>query len=434
MQIDHQCPQCGGSVILEETDRLLQCAFCKTRLSIQSKDYFRYLFPLPDTVEEELIFVPYWRFRGMHFKCRTTGVKTTIIDRNSLALDNKLLPATLGIRPQSMKLKFAQRTDRARFIEPRLLFDKSSVETKNRLSYEIITTHVTRFISIVDNNIIEVPETKSELKEDKLYHESFVAEKSSILYTPFFIRNNIVYDAILRKPVSHDIDMAELSGGTDGGDWSIQFLPILCPNCGWDLIAERDSCVLLCNHCNRAWEVIQGVFQPVKYAIAPSDNPQQRITHLPFWKIKVIIQGTDLQSYEDLLKLANLTRVTKKEQKTSDLYFWIPAFKIAPPTFLRTARQITITNPQRELLEELHNISWYPVNVTLSEAVDSLKVVLTDIAGNKKDFMPRLEEITISPVESLLVFHPFIDSNYELVEPEIRCGLMKNALRRGGNL
>ena len=155
---------------------------------------------------------------------------------------------------------------------------------------------------------------------------------------------------------------------------------------------------------------------------------------MPFWKIKVIIQGIDLQSYGDLLKLANLPRVKKKEQETSDLYFWIPAFKIAPPTFLRTARQITITNPQRELQEEFRNISWYPVNVTLSEAVDSLKVVLTDIARNKKDIMPRLEEITISPVESLLVFHPFIDSNYELVEPEIRCGLMKNALRRGGNL
>ena len=158
------------------------------------------------------------------------------------------------------------------------------------------------------------------------------------------------------------------------------------------------------------------MFQPVKYAIAPSDNPQQKITHLPFWKIKVNIHGIDLQSYGDLLKLANLPKSVKEEQKSIDLYFWIPAFKIAPPAFLRTARQMTIANPQKELLEEFHDISWYPVNVTLSEAVESLKVVLTDIARNKKDLMPRLEEITITPVESLLVFHPFIDSNYELVE------------------
>jgi hypothetical protein len=434
MQIDHQCPQCGGSVILEETDRLLQCAFCKTRLSIQSKDYFRYLFPLPDTNEKDIVYVPYWRFRGMHFECRTSGVKTTIIDKNFLALDNKTLPATLGIRPQSMKLKFAQKTDRARFIEPRLPFDKSSVETKDRLSYEIVTTHVTRFISIDNDNMIEVPETKSELKEDKLYHESFVAEKANILYTPLFIRNNIIYDAIQIKPISHDIDIAGLSGDASTSDWAIQFLPTLCPNCGWDLIAERDSCVLLCSHCNRAWEVIQGTFQPVKYTIAPSDNPQQKVTYLPFWKIKVIIHGIDLQSFGDLLKLASLPRVAKKEEKISDLYFWVPAFKIAPPTFLRTARQFTIANPQKKLLEELHDISWYPVNVTFSEAIDSLKTILTDIARNKKDLMPRLEEITIIPIEYLLVFHPFIDSNYELVEPEIKCGLMKNALRWGKNL
>ena len=213
MQIDHQCPQCGGSVILEETDRLLQCAFCKTRLFIQSKDYFRYLFPFPNTIEEEIIFVPYWRFRGMHFECRTSGIKTTVIDKNFLALDNKTLPATLGIRPQSMKLKFAQKTEHARFIEPRLPFEKSSVETKNRLSYEIVTTHDTRFISIDDgDNMIEVPETRTELKEDKLYHESFVADKASIIYTPLFIRNNIIYDAILTKPISNNVDIEGLSG------------------------------------------------------------------------------------------------------------------------------------------------------------------------------------------------------------------------------
>jgi ribosomal protein S27AE len=435
MQIDHQCPQCGGSVILEETDRLLQCAFCKTRLSIQSKDYFRYFLPFPNGIGEEIIFVPYWRFRGMHFECRTAGIKTTVIDKTFLAINSKTLPATLGIRPQSMKLRFAHKTGHTRFIEPGLSFEKSSVETKNRLSFEIVTTHDTRFISIGDAaNLIEVPETRSELKEDRLYHESFVADRASVIYTPLFIRNNTIYDAILTKPVSNNLDIAGLSSDASSNDWTIQFLPTLCPNCGWDLIAERDSCVLLCSHCNRAWEVFQDTFQPVKYAIALSGNPQQKVTYLPFWKIRVIMHGIDLKSYGDLLKLANLPRFAQEEQKTSDLCFWIPAFKIAPSVFLRVARQTTIANPQEELQEEFREISSYPVNVTLPEAVDSLKVVLADIAMNKKNILPQLEEITITPVESLLVFHPFLDSGYELSEPEIKCGLMKNALRWGKNL
>jgi hypothetical protein len=435
MQIDHQCPQCGGSVILEETDRLLQCAFCKTRLSIQPKDYFRYLFPFPNTIEEEIIFVPYWRFRGMHFACRTAGVKTTVIDKNFLAINNKTLPATLGIRPQSINLKFAQKTEHARFIEPRLPFDKSSVETKNCLSFETITTHDTRFISIDDGyNMLEVPETRTELKEDKLYHESFVADKASVIYTPLFIRNNKIYDAIMTKPISNNIDIDGLSNDASSGDWIIQFVPTLCPNCGWDLIAEKDSCVLLCNHCNRVWEVSQGMFQPVKYAIAFSVNPQKKVIYLPFWKIKVTVDGISLKSHKDLVKLANIPKYTNIEWKISGPCFWVPAFKIAPPLFLRTARQMTIANPEKELQEEFRDISCYPVNVTLDEAIDGLKVVLADIAINKKDIMPRLEDITITPVESLLVFHPFIDSDYELSESEIPCSLMKNALKWGKNL
>lgn len=435
MQIDHQCPQCGGSVILEETDRLLQCAFCKTRLFIQPNNYFRYIFPFPNTIEEEIIFVPYWRFRGMHFMCRTAGIKTTIIDKTVLAIRNKILPATLGIRPQSMKLKFAQKTGHARFIEPGLPFYKSSVETKNRLSFEIVTTHDTRFISFGDgDNVIEVPETKTEMKEDILYHEAFVADNASVIYAPIFIRNNIIYDAILTKPISNDIVVEGLTGDTSSSDWITQFLPTLCPNCGWDLVAERDSCVLLCNHCDKAWEVSQRMLKPVKYAITPSENPQQKVTYLPFWKINVITDGIDLQSYGDLLKLAKLPNPAKKEQKVSDLCFWVPAFKIAPSIFLRIARQMTTANPQKEHREEFREISLYPVNVTLSEAMGSLKVVLTDIARNKKEIMPRLEDITITPVESLLVFLPFNDSSYELVEPEIKCGLMKNALRWGKNL
>ena len=435
MQIDHQCPQCGGSVVLEETDRLLQCAFCKTRLFIRSKDYFRYLFPFPNTIGEEIIFVPYWRFRGMYFSCRTSGIKTTVVDKSFPALDNKALPVTLGIRTQSMKLKFAQKTANARFIEPRLSFDKSSVETKNRISYEIITTHQTRFISINNGeDFAEIPETNTELKEDRLYYDTFVADKVSIVYSPLFVRDNTVYDAILERPISNKATMEGLSGNAFSNDWIIQFLPTLCPNCGWDLMAEKDSCILLCNHCNRAWEVHGDTFKPVKYAIASSENPQQKFTYLPFWKIKTDIHGINLQSYGDLLKLANFPKSVKEEQKRTDIYFWIPAFKIAPPTFLRIAKQMTTVNPQKEFLEELNNISCYPANVTLNEAIESLKVVLAEIAINKKDFMPRIEEITITPGESLLVFHPFIDSNYELVEPEVKCGLLKNALRGGKNL
>jgi len=435
MQIDHKCPQCEGSVMLEETDRLLQCPFCRTRLFIQPKDYIRYLLPFPGTIDEEIIFVPYWRFRGMHFSCRTTGIKSTVMDKNFLALNNKTLPATLGIRPQSLKLRFANRQDGTRFLATELPFEVSSVETKNKVSYDIVTTQETLLISINNGeDLAEIPETRTELREDRLYHESFIAEKVSGIYTPLFIKNNKIYDAIQARPVSHDPGSISAAGNTSIDYQSVQFLPTLCPNCGWDLLAERDSCVLLCNHCNRAFEVVDNAFRPVQYAIAPSDDTRQKVLHLPFWKIKVTVSGIDIHSHEDLVKLSNPPKILKKREIDEGLFFWVPAFKVAPPLFLRAARQMTLAYPQKELHEDFYSISPHSVNVTFREACDTFRVILTDIAINKKFIMPRLEEISIVPHESLLVFHPFIDSNYELTEHEIQCGFMKNALKWGKNL
>jgi len=421
--------------MLEETDRLLQCPFCRTRLFIQPKDYIRYLLPFPGTIDEEIIFVPYWRFRGMHFSCRTTGIKNAVVDKNFLALNNKTLPSTLGIRPQSLKLRFAHKINGTRFLATELPFETSSVETKNKLSYDIVTTSETRLISINNGeDIAEIPETRTELREDKLYHESFIAENVSVIYTPLFVRDNTIYDAIQSRPVSRDLESIGTARNTLIDYQSVNFLPTICPDCGWDLLAEKDSCVLLCNHCNKAFEAVDNVFRPIQYAITPSDDPGQKVLHLPFWKIKVTVSGIDLHSHEDLVKLSNPPKILKKREMDWGLFFWVPAFKIAPPLFLRAARQMTLADPQKELHKDFHNISPHSVNVTLNEACDAFKVILTDIAINKKFIMPRLEEISIVPHESLLVFHPFIDSNYELTEHEIQCGFMKNALKWGKNL
>ncbi|HDH04186.1 MAG TPA: hypothetical protein ENH01_00515 [Nitrospirae bacterium] len=45
LQVEHQCPQCGGPVILEETDRFMSCAFCRVNLFIVSGDFSRYYLP-----------------------------------------------------------------------------------------------------------------------------------------------------------------------------------------------------------------------------------------------------------------------------------------------------------------------------------------------------------------------------------------------------
>ncbi|RME62869.1 MAG: hypothetical protein D6778_10460, partial [Nitrospirae bacterium] len=59
-----ECPQCGGPVELEETDRLFRCSFCRVKLQITAPGPPRYWLKPRDEPFSELIFLPYWRFKG----------------------------------------------------------------------------------------------------------------------------------------------------------------------------------------------------------------------------------------------------------------------------------------------------------------------------------------------------------------------------------
>jgi len=206
MQIEHQCPQCGGPVILEETDRLLTCSFCKTRLFIQPQDYFRYCLSPSDPFLEDIIYVPYWRFRGMHFLCKTSGIKDGIIDKTFLAIRKKGLSATLGIRPQALKTRFLKPAEKMIFIKPGILFDRSSAETKKAITYELVRIPETRFVRGGRNGeYIEVSDTRLEVKEERVYIEAFVADTVSIVYAPFFTRNGKLFDAITNETIDSAI-------------------------------------------------------------------------------------------------------------------------------------------------------------------------------------------------------------------------------------
>ena len=434
MQIEHQCPQCAGNVLLEESDRLLQCGFCKTRLYMEPKGNFRYYFSPAFPYDEETIFVPYQRFRGMHFQCRTRGVRSDVVDRNLLAVNNKALPETLGIRPQSLKLKLAHPIRNARFVKPLLSIDESVMAAKKTVEYELTTIRDTRLLSIDGGNkAIEVPLVETVLNEDRLYHEAFIAETVSLVYAPYFIRNEQVIDGITGDIIPVVDSTGLLEEDPDIVE-SVSFLSTICPNCAWDMIAERDSCILLCNHCNSAWQVSLGEFRRVQYAVVESSEPKDNSTYLPFWQIKADITGVDLKSYGDLARLANLPKVIKDEWGTPGLDFWIPAFKIAPPVFLRTAKQMTLAHIQKNLVGEFPGASLHPVSIPLPEAVESIKTLLTEIAIRKKEFMMLLDKINITPTDTLLVFYPFTNSTYEMVAEDIRCGVLKNALQWGKNI
>jgi len=434
MQIEHQCPQCGAPVVLEETDRLLTCAFCKTRLFIQARDYLRYCLSPSDPFLEDIIYVPYWRFRGIHFLCKTSGIEEGIIDKTFLAADIKGLPPTLGIRPLSLKMKFVRRAEKIRFLKPKTSFDRSSAETKKTVTYELVRTTETLFVRRgKDGDYIAVPNERLTMKEEHIYHEAFVADTVSLVYAPVYLRNERLCDAITNEFLPAHLTDSPTDFETFSGDWQVDFLPTICPNCGWDTLAERDSCVIFCRNCNSAWEARGNGLNRVAFAVTPSQKVPQTPTYLPFWRIRADIEGITLNSYADLIRFGNLPKAPKPEWETEPLYLWVPAFKTTPSVLLRVAKQFTIAN-LHHTLEEIPQGPLFPVNLPLQEAVETTSIVIADTALRKKEVFPLLPDIKLNVREALLVLIPFTATQHEYIQPDINCGFMKNALEWGRNI
>jgi ribosomal protein L37AE/L43A len=430
MKIEHECPQCGAPIILEETDRLLSCHFCRARLYIQAGDCFRYYFPPGEDVNENILFVPYWRFRGMHFLCITDRIEQGLIDKTFPAVTSQSIKPSLGLRPGSLKLRFVQSSDRRTFLQPQFSFKESYAATEQKVSFKPVAVH--KDLTIFES--LDIPITETIIKEEVLFYESFIAETLSLLYTPVYIRDAVIYDAILNEPLPGAIG----DGGFDlrgaGNNPGITFLPTMCPNCGWDMIAERDSCILVCTHCNTLWETTAGGFRRTDFSVVRAAKDDTGLMYLPFWRMKINVQGIDLKSYADLVRYANLPKSIQQGWENAGLYFWAPAFKVPPSTFLMLSKQITLLQPDREIDDTLPGSQVYPVNLSKQEAIESVKITLANMSARKKTLFPRLNDISAGCVESLLVYYPFTETNTELIQEELRLGIQKNALKLGQNI
>lgn len=436
MQIEHQCPQCGAPVVLDETDRLLACGFCKTKLSMQTRDYFRYCIAPRDPFLENVLYVPYWRFRGMHFVCRTEGVSQTVVDKTSPAITLAGFPQSLGIRPQTLKVHFAHDGENTRFLSPAIAFDKTSAEIKKLVTYEVIRVASTRIVNLGGGNYEEIPDVQFEVKEDRVYHQSFVADAMSLIYAPYYIRDNRIFDAITDQVLPGAASETIASLETVSGNWPVTFQPTICPICGSDTIGEKDSCVMLCTNCNRAWEIHGSKPSQVRFAMVQSKIATGApAVYVPFWCVRANVTGITLQSHADLMRFSNAACIIRPQAEADPFRLWIPATKTAPPVFLRSARQFTITNfavsgqdialPRDRILS---------VNLPLDDALDSARIIIASLALKKKVVFPLLSDLKLQPEEPLLVFVPFAETTHEYVELDINYAIMKNALMWGRSI
>lgn len=423
-KIEHNCPQCGGPVILEETDRILTCSFCRVRLFISSGDYFRYYLKPPDGLTEPLIYIPYWRLKGIVFSIAGNEISSRIIDSTSVGVESKFLQPSLGVRPQVLKLRYIVPGTPGTFLKPAIPF---------RLALEKDALHALDMSP-------ELPKPAA--------HDLFIGESVSLIGAPCYAKGNTLFDAILGRPVCSlgqaCLNDAAVTGKAPGDGKSaissacsavseagISFLPTLCPTCGWDLEGERDTLVLFCRNCDSAWQARCGGLERLDFefsrsAVAPT-------VYLPFWRIRTRVEAAmRLDSHADLIRLANLPRKATDEQENSGLHFWAPAFKTHPNLLVRLARSLTLLRQvSAQASSAAPKSPLFPVTMPLSEALESIKVLIASIAVPRKAILPHVPGMKVSAMGRTIVYLPFTERGEELVQPELEISIQKNALKWG---
>jgi predicted RNA-binding Zn-ribbon protein involved in translation (DUF1610 family) len=402
--IDQECPQCGAPIELDETDHLLQCPFCSVRNFLFTPDYFRFVLP-HKAANREIFYAPYLRFRGNVYFCKGLTVDHHVVDITHLGLRVKGIPESLGLRPQTMRLKFITPSTAGSFL---------------------------RFLLKADDILTTAGNLPWASSAGEIFHRAYIGETLSLIYLPLYAEKDRLFDAVLNKPI------ARLPGGQEvlkpvvdkNPRWKITFMATLCPQCGWNLEGERDSVVLICNNCDTAWEAREGKFIRVGYGMV--QGQVENDAYLPFWKISTAVEGLEINSIADFMRVTNQPRVEEQEWENDNMSFWSPAFKIRPKVFLNLSRQFTISQRQFQTEATIPKKTLYPVTLPLAEAAQSMKITLASSALNK--VLPYLPRITFSIKDSTLVYIPFKDTGHEMIHRPLRLSITKSALAFGRKL
>jgi hypothetical protein len=369
-------------------------------------DYFRYVLPHPAAENKNVVYFPYWRFKGMLFFCGLRDIRERFVDISQQAITTPYFPFSVGVRSQAMKIRFVTPDTDGRFLKPKLDYQ------------DIFGNFDHRFGKSLPRPIV---------------HQAQVGETLSLIYSPFYVKDKL-YDAILDKPVSsvlpEDFDIDDFADNDPRGH--IRFVSTLCPNCGWDLEGERDALVLRCKNCNSTWYPVGKKLKQLKFAHVAGQS--ENTTYLPFWRIRADISGLALNSYADLVKIANLPRAVQNDWHDIVFRFWIPAFKVRPRIFLRLASQMTIVQPSDDLIPKLPENRIHPSNLPVEEAIESLKLTLASFMKPRQTLAEKLPDIKVTAKSFTLIFLPFNEGPHEFIQPDSNIAVNKNVMSLSKNL
>ncbi len=300
------------------------------------------------------------------------------------------IPVGLGVRPQAMRLEMMDGSEPG-LVVPRSVKAGEVFRRAARLSRT--------------------------MGMEYLYHRAFIGETVSVIYLPVYLRRGRVYDGVTNEVLVEDASRCAIAGKDGiGGDEGpgYRLLPTLCPGCGWDLEGEKDAVAQRCGNCGGTWEASRGGFSRLEAQAALSSISDP--FYLPFWRIRAEASNLPLESFADFIRFTRQPLVVREGWDSLQADFWIPAVKLRPGIFLRLSATLMLAQPRIMLGPVPKEARAAGVNLPRREASQALKSVLVTVMIKSEDLVPMLPRVKFRLLKAALVYMPFRESGYDLVE------------------
>jgi hypothetical protein len=353
--------------------------------------------------------MPYWRFKGTLLASVLDGTRQRFIDVSQAAADGAHFPVSLGLRSQALKLRFLQPDHPGHFLKPTIPPSR------------VLQGLAARFTPCLPKPVL---------------HQAYLGETLSLIWSPFYLDGaRRLCDAVLAEPISEPLPETFAPDDLPGGaaDTRLRFVATLCPACGWDLEGRRDSMVLNCRNCDTCWHPADDGLRPLQFGRLPVADPSRQNLYMPFWRIAAQVKGLALETYADLVRLANLPKVVQKSWQALPFHFWVMAFKVQPQAFARLARTMTLGQPVEDPVPGLPR-DIFPVTLPARQACAALKVLLAGFMTPREELPELMPQVEITPSRCLLVYVPFEIRPHEYVQPRYHLAINRNMIALAGNL
>ncbi|MDX2019401.1 MAG: hypothetical protein SF187_04115 [Deltaproteobacteria bacterium] len=400
-QVEHQCPQCGATVQLEDADRVLTCAFCGVSHLLHTPQYHRFTLPVRYD-GKDLLWVPYLHFKGSAFVIEQGEVKERVLHVSAPGAPSVSLPPSLGFRSQTQKLKFLKSTDAGDFL-------RFSARPSELLKGALIAAGAQRH-----------------------GQPAYIGETACLIYLPLTRAEDGRYlDGVTGHPLSQEPSFDPPLVEPPAPDLTV--LPALCPGCGGGLMVSPQAVAYPCANCAALWEWVGG--QLVKRAIAIVD-PKPGLQWLPFWVFPPLQEAPATWG-----ELADTTGqpLALRQPSAQAWAFWCPAFKVRPRTLLRLAERVSLAppfvarEPESPAAVDLQALSVHPITLPSREAGEMLPVALASMT-----FTVLARAVLFNRRTTLgaptLVYLPFATEGMDLVNRTLQLAINIGALGFGDSL